>query len=172
MFNGQVANPDSKARPPACGPGGNHYFFDLNRALHPPQPETRARVSALREWNCSWPWIRTNGAVETYLFSLAERSSAFIAFVSQVDPDFAENQAKAFDRHGWFTTRGNGSTTGIPATRIDHAGAIMILYEQAGGVTWCAATTGIMTYRETVHHQITVSLSNLGTLAEPASHPE
>ncbi len=176
MFIGQVANPDMQsAHHAGMWPWGrgNHYFFDLNRDFFIlSQPETRARVSALREWNPQLavdshemePW-------ETYLFSPSREplnphlSPSYHKWIRI----FAENQAKAFDRHGWSYYTREWLDNWYPGYTdwIAYAGAIMILYEQAGvaGTVVRRHDGGIMTYRETVHHQITSSLSNLGTLA-------
>jgi len=177
MFASKVVNPDvQSAQHNGMWPWGrgNHYFFDLNRDFFIlSQPETRARVSAMRDWN---PQMGVDshemGSLDTYLFSPPREpinpylSPIYLKWMRV----FAENQAKAFDRHGWSYYTREWLDNWFPGYTdwIAYTGAIWILYEQAGtsGTVVRRDDGTAMTYRETVHHHIVSSLSNLSTLAE------
>ena len=179
-FNGKVNNPDAQsAQHIGMWPWGrgNHYFFDLNRDFFIlSQPETRARVKAFQEWN---PQLFVDshemGPLDTYLFSpprepINRNLTPMHKKWSQI---FAEEQAQAFDRHGWSYYTREWLDMLYPGYTewIAYRGALMILYEQAGvnGSSVRRADGTTMTYRETVHHHITSSLANLKTLASRRS---
>lgn len=153
----------------------NHYLFDLNRDWFIlSQPESRARVKAIREWN---PQLVVDahemGGDDTYLFSPSREP--FNPNISAVTENwikvFARDQAQAFDRYGWnYYTRewleewypGYGSSW--PLLR----GAVSILYEQAGtdGSPLRRPDGTLLTFREAVHHHFVSSISNLSTAAD------
>ena len=153
---------------------GNHYLFDLNRdwitLVH---PETRGKVKAVLDWH---PQYFTDshemGPLDTYLFSPPREpfNPFMIPQIHKWWKIFAKDQAAAFDRYGWsYYTRewneelypGYGSSWSI------YTGAVGFLYEQAGvdGSVVKRPDGTVMTYRETVHHQFTSSMANLGTVA-------
>lgn len=153
---------------------GNHYLFDLNRDwILLVNPESRARVKAISDWN---PQLVVDshemGSLDTYLFSPPREPihPQIKRMVGKWSPKFAADQAKAFDKFGWsyYTKEWNeqwypGYGTSWPFL----LGAIGILYEQAGtdgsavknreGIT--------LTFRESVHHQFISSVANLTTAA-------
>jgi len=153
---------------------GNHYLFDLNRDwICLVLPETRGRVKAILDWH---PQYFTDshemGPLDTYLFSPPREpfNPFLIPQIHKWWKIFASDQAAAFDRYGWsYYTRewneelypGYGSSWSI------YTGAVGFLYEQAGvdGSVVKRPDGTVMTYRETVHHQFTSSMANLGTVA-------
>ncbi|MFQ5583276.1 MAG: M14 family zinc carboxypeptidase, partial [Calditrichia bacterium] len=154
---------------------GNHYLFDLNRDWFILEnPESRARVQAIREWQ---PQLIVDahemGPLNTYLFP-PSREPININITETIkywNKIFSEDQAKAFDEYGWsYYTRewfedwypGYGSN--MPHFR----GAIGILYEQAStdGSLVKRHDGTILTFRDAVHHQFTSSMANLKTLAK------
>ena len=176
-FSGKAPNPDvQSAQHQGFWPGGrgNHYLFDLNRDFFIlSQPETRARVRAFQEW---MPQLFVDshemGALDTYLFSPPREplNPNLTAVHHKWASIFARDQAKAFDGHGWSYYTREWLDMWYPGYTewIAYAGAIMILYEQAGvqGSLVRRREGTTMTYRETVHHHITSSLANLTTLAK------
>jgi hypothetical protein len=154
---------------------GNHYLFDLNRDwLATVHPETRGKVQAALEWQ---PQLVVDahemGAFDTYLFNPPREP--FNPYLPEPTHKwwsrFAQDQAKAFDQHGWsYYTRewneelfpGYGSSWGI------YAGLVGILYEQAGtdGSLVKRPDETLTPFREAVHHQLTSSIANLKTLAD------
>lgn len=151
---------------------GNHYLFDLNRdwilGVH---PETRGRIRAVRQWN---PVLFVDahgmGPQETHLFSPPR---------DPINPNiprhrrhwgeiFAHDQAEAFDKLGWVYYHGEWHEEWYPGYSDAYAsyrGAIGILYEQAriaeNGVR--RAGGRILSYRESVHHHVAGSMSNLNS---------
>ncbi|MCK5269645.1 MAG: hypothetical protein KAJ46_02625 [Sedimentisphaerales bacterium] len=152
---------------------GNHYLFDLNRDwLTHTHPETRDRAEVIRSWN---PHLLVDshemGGYDTYLFepprepinlSLSQNSLSWRR-------RFSVDQAAAFDSYGWsYYTRSWYSEWGSYYTTswANLSGAIGILYEQArtNAASLKQPTGQETSYRESVHHQIVSSLSNLETL--------
>jgi hypothetical protein len=177
-WNGVVTNDDVQAiQHRGLWPygRGNHYQFDLNRDwITQVQPETRARTRAVLDWH---PQYFTDshemGPLDTYLFSPPREpfNPFMIPQIFKWWKIFSSDQAAAFDRYGWsYYTRewneeifpGYGSSWSI------YTGAIGLLYEQAGvdGSVVKRPDGTVMTYRETVHHQFTSSMANLGTVAK------
>ena len=177
MFNGKVMNPDlQSANHAGMWPWGrgNHYLFDLNRDfIIFSQPETVARIKIWREYN---PQIFVDshemGELDTYLFSPSrEPINPFLPpTLEKWSNVFAQDQASAFDQHGWSYYSREWLDNWYPGYTdwISYTGAISILYEQAGvdGSAIRRQDGSAMTYRESVHHHITSSLSNLSTLAQ------
>ncbi|MBD3289643.1 hypothetical protein GF337_12630, partial [candidate division KSB1 bacterium] len=155
-------------------PGGrtNHYLFDLNRDWFLlTQPETRARVRAITEWN---PQLVVDahemGSYDTYLFNPPrEPINPYVhKNIKKWWQTFAKDQAEAFDHYGWsYYTRewleewypGYGSSWPY------YHGAIAILYEQArtSGAKVKRPDGSFLGFQEAVHHQFTSSLANVQT---------
>ena len=176
MFKGKVPNPDVQtAQHSGMWPWGrgNHYFFDLNRDLFIlAQPESRARVKAYRQWN---PQLFVDshemGSMDTYLFSPPREplNPNFSPAKHKWDPIFAEDQGQAFDRYGWSYYTREWLENWYPGYTdwVTYRGAIHILYEQSqvDGSVVRKRSGKIMTYRESVHHNVISSLANVTTLA-------
>ena len=151
---------------------GNHYLFDLNRDwIYARHPETRGRIAAFLEWR---PLLYVDahemGAQDTYLFSPArEPSNPNLPPYSHVNAQvFADDQARAFDGYGYPYYSGEWHEEWYPGyssawTALQ--GAQGVLYEQAriaeDGVQRHA---GLLSYRQSVHHQVISSFANLETL--------
>ncbi|NGX14857.1 M14 family zinc carboxypeptidase [Wenzhouxiangella sp. XN24] len=151
---------------------GNHYLFDLNRDwIYARHPETRGRIAAFLEWR---PLLYIDahemGAQDTYLFSPSREPHnpnhpPYRQVIGQV---FATDQARAFDRFGYPYYSGEWHEDWYPGYSDAWAGlrgAHGILYEQAriaeDGVQRHA---GLLSYRQSVHHQVISSFANLETL--------
>lgn len=153
----------------------NHYLFDLNRdwilGVH---PETRGRLGAVDEWNpVLFVDCHEMGSQDTYLFSPSrEPVNAFLPEGRLEWWDtFAADMAAAFDRFGWPYYSGEWNEEWYPGYSSSWAGfrgAVGILYEQAGiALDAVRRPEGtLMTYRESVHHQVVASAANLRTLHE------
>jgi hypothetical protein len=153
---------------------GNHYLFDMNRDWMPGiAPETRGRWKAVLSFH---PQLFVDahemGGQDTFLFSPArEPLNRHLPAKSQRwNATFANEQAAAFDRHGWsYYTREwfESWYPGYSDAWGAFTGAIGILYEQAryAGQPLRRASGEVVTYREAVHHQAVSSLANLQTLA-------
>ncbi len=154
---------------------GNHYLFDMNRDwMGGSQPETRARWSAVLDWN---PQLFVDahemGSLDTFLFypqaapfnpELPERTGHWQGV-------FAAGASSAFDANGWsYYTREWADAWGpfYSDSWGSLTGAVGILYEQAGtaGFQLRRASGELLTYREAVHHQVAASFENLRTLQE------
>ncbi|WP_144395431.1 M14 family metallopeptidase [Pleionea sediminis] len=152
----------------------NHYFFDLNRDfIFATQPESRGRIKTINQW---FPQLMIDGhemgAQDTYLFAPAREP---------VNPHlpksrkkwgwkFAQDQAEAFDAKGWPYYTGEWFENLYPgySNYAEYRGAVHILYEQAriaeDGVKRPEGT--VVTYRESVHHQLVSTLTNLKSLSK------
>jgi len=149
----------------------NHYRFDMNRdgaALV--TKEAQARMKVTTAWN---PHFMVDshemGSLDTYLMEPPRQP--LNPLYGEKDLYWRElfgfEQGAAFDERGWsyyakdwntdFAAIYNGSWAG---------GAIAMLYEQAGtnSAAYKQETGHLLTYRETVHHQLVSSLTNLNTL--------
>jgi hypothetical protein len=151
---------------------GNHYLFDLNRDwIYARHPETRGRISAISDWR---PMLFVDahemGSQDTYLFSPAREphNPHLPPYRRGMAEVFADDQARAFDRFGypyysgeWFEDWYPGYTDLWASLR----GAQGILYEQAriaeDGVQ---RHSNLLSYRQSVHHQVLSSFANLETL--------
>lgn len=152
---------------------GNHYLFDLNRdwmaGVH---PETRGRWRAARDLppqlfvdaHEMWP-------LDTFLFyPQSQPHNPFLpAKLSSWHQVFGGDQAHAFDQFGWsYYTREWADAWGPFYSDAWGSlnGAVGILYEQASttGIPHRRASGEVLTYRESVHHQIVSSMANLKTL--------
>jgi len=151
----------------------NHYLFDLNRDwIFGVHPESRGRIAAVDEWN---PLLFVDShemnPQDTYLFSPSR---------DPVNPNlpkrrldwwdvFSRDQAAAFDSYGWRYYTGEWNEEWYPGYSSSWAGfrgAVGILYEQAsiGDQAVRRPEGRLLTYRESVHHQIVSTMANLRTL--------
>ncbi len=153
----------------------NHYFFDMNRDWFIlSQPETRARVHTLLEWNPQLVVdVHEQGGNSSYFFNPPREPINPIVNkdIKKWWKVFASDQAKAFDKFGWnYFTRENyedwypGYGNGLPY----YLSSVGILYEQArtDGYTLKKSNGNILTYKESVQHQYVSTIANLETLAE------
>ncbi len=152
----------------------NHYLFDLNRdwmlAVH---PETRGRLRELAAWH---PLLFVDGhemgAQATYLFSppCDPVNPHIPAKREHWGAVFARDQGAAFDRFGWryYTGEWNEEWYVGYSSLAGFRGSLFILYEQAriaeDAVRRPEGT--LVTYAESVHHQVTSTMANLQTLHE------
>ncbi|MCB9846830.1 MAG: peptidase [Phycisphaeraceae bacterium] len=153
----------------------NHYGFDLNRDwILGVNPETRARLRALREWR---PLIFIDahemGPLDTYLFSPSrEPVNVFLpAKRLQWWDVFARDQAQAFDRFGWTYYTGEWNEEWYPgysSSWAGYRGAVGILYEQAGWTEDAVRMPNgqLNTYAEAVHHNVVSMLANCRSLQQ------
>ncbi len=151
---------------------GNHYLFDLNRdwilGVH---PETRGRLEAVGNWR---PMLMVDGhemgSQDTYLFSpgreplnpfFPERRWHWASI-------FASDQARAFDVYGWPYYHGEWNEEWYPgySSWAGFRGAIFILYEQPRIAEDAVRKPSgeLVTYRESVHHQVASTMANMNTL--------
>lgn len=154
---------------------GNHYLFDLNRdSILGVHPETRGRVREVARWS---PVLFVDahgmGAQETHLFSPPREpvNPNLPAAREHWAPRFAQDQARAFDRHGLVYYTGEWNEEWYPGYADAYAayrGAVGILYEQARIAEDGVRRPGgrILSYRESVQHHVIGSLANLTTAAE------
>ncbi|MCW8878553.1 MAG: M14 family metallopeptidase [Kangiellaceae bacterium] len=152
----------------------NHYLFDLNRdfilGVH---PETIGRVKAINEWH---PQLMIDGhemgSQSTYLFAPAREpiNKNLSDYSKKWGNVFANDQASAFDSENWPYYTGEWFENLYPgySSYAEFRGSIHILYEQArmaeDGVR--QRNGRIVTYRESVHHQLVSTIANLKTLAK------
>lgn len=153
---------------------GNHYLFDMNRDwIWGTQPETRARWGAIGTWH---PQLLVDahemGASDTFLFYPATDpfTPHFPAHTRKWWQRFADDQARAFDAHGWsYYTRewADSWYPGYTDSWGSFVGAVGILYEQARfvGQSVRRPSGEIATYRGAVARQATGSIANVTTLA-------
>jgi hypothetical protein len=79
------------------------------------------------------------------------------------------DQAAAFDAHGWSYYAKDWNVDFAPiynASWVNFSGGAALLYEQAGvsSAAYKQETGHLLTFRESVHHQLVSSLANLNTL--------
>ncbi|MFU8896455.1 MAG: M14 family zinc carboxypeptidase, partial [Gammaproteobacteria bacterium] len=151
---------------------GNHYLFDLNRDwIYARHPETRGRIREFSAWR---PLLLVDahemGSQDTYLFSPArEPHNAHLpTYRRERGQLFADDMARAFDRFGYPYYSGEWHEDWYPGYTDNWAslrGALGILYEQAriaeDGVQ---RPSNLLSYRQSVHHQVLSSFANLETL--------
>ncbi len=151
---------------------GNHYLFDLNRdwilGVH---PETRGRLEAVGQWR---PMLMVDGhemgSQDTYLFSpgrpplnpfFPERRWHWASL-------FTRDQAGAFDAFGWPYYHGEWNEEWYPgySSWAGFRGSIFILYEQPRVAEDAIRHPSgeLVTYRESVHHQLVSTMANMETL--------
>ncbi len=151
---------------------GNHYLFDLNRDwIYARHPETRGRMPHIRRWR---PMLFVDahemGAQDTYLFSPAREphNPHLPPYRQSMGDVYADDMAEAFDEFGYPYYSGEWHEDWYPGYTDAWAsliGAQGILYEQAriadAGVQ---RLTNLLSYRQSVHHQVLASFANLNTL--------
>ncbi len=150
----------------------NHYLFDLNRDwIYARHPETRLRIPHIARWRpLMFVDVHEMGALDTYLFSPAREphNPHLPPYRQSMGQIFADDQAAAFDRFGlpyysgeWHEDWYPGYTDAWASLR----GAQGILHEQArlsdAGVQ---RHTHLISYLQSVHHQVLASMANLETL--------
>jgi zinc carboxypeptidase len=152
---------------------GNHYLFDMNRDwMAGTQPETRGRWQAVRSFH---PQLFVDAhemaSDDTFLFyPQAKPHNPQLPVNQQAWMErYGSDAARAFDAHGWaYYTREWADAWGpfYSDAWASLTGAVGILYEQAStsGFPLVRPSGKVLTYREAVHHQVTASWSNLGTL--------
>jgi len=152
---------------------GNHYLFDMNRDwMAGTQPETRGRWQAVLSFH---PQLFVDahemGSDETFLFypQAKPHNPQLPASQPAWQGRYAADAARAFDAHGWaYYTREWADAWGpfYSDSWASLTGATGILYEQANtmGSALARPSGRVLTYREAVHHQLTASWANLGTL--------
>lgn len=151
----------------------NHYLFDMNRDwIFAQCVETRGRIAAAGPWQ---PMLFVDAhemdTQDTYLFTPSREplNPNYTDFLHHWLDQFAVDQSAAFDRGGWRYYTGEWADDWYPGYSNAWAsfrGGIGILYEQAG-VDWFGvrrAAGNVLTYCETVHHQLQSSISNVQTL--------
>jgi hypothetical protein len=152
----------------------NHYLFDLNRdfilGVH---PESVGRVEAINQWH---PQLMIDGhemgSDSTYLFAPArEPINKNLSPTSKKWGNvFANDQAQSFDNQNWPYFTGEWFENFYPgySSYAEFRGSVHILYEQArmseDGVR--QPNGRILTYQESVHHQLTSTITNLKTLVK------
>jgi len=153
---------------------GNHYLLDLNRDwVLQTQPEVRTLTRAIHSWN---PHLLIDshemGPYDTYL--LDPPREPLNVYLSQQNLSwrkrFGSDHAAAFNRHRWSYYSKGWYSEWSPIYLNSWAnllGSIGLLYEQARtDAASVKQPTGLeTTYRQTVHHHIISSLTNLETLA-------
>jgi hypothetical protein len=156
---------------------GNHYLFDLNRDwIYARHPETRGRIPAISAWR---PMLLVDahemGSQDTYLFSPAREphNPHLPPYRRSMGELFATDQAHSFDRYGYPYYSGEWHEDWYPGYTDAWAslrGALGVLYEQAriaeDGVQ---RPTHLLSYRQSVHHQLISSIANLETLRRERS---
>jgi hypothetical protein len=154
------------------GGRGNHYLFDLNRDwMYARQPETRGRIPHVIDWTpMLFVDIHEMGSQDTYLFSPPRKPANphLPPYRMDMAQRFADDQARAFDAFGYPYYSGEWNENWFPGYSDAWAalrGAQGILYEQAriadDGVQ---RHTHLLSYQQSVHHQVLSTLANLETL--------
>ncbi|MEM8711950.1 MAG: M14 family zinc carboxypeptidase, partial [Planctomycetota bacterium] len=170
------ANLDSGAMQRGRWPGGrgNHYLFDMNRDwMAGETPETRGRWSRLLELP---PQLFVDAhemsGLDTFLFypQTDPRNAYLPKRLTHWQTMLAGDAARVFDQFGWgYYTRewADALYPGYSDAWGSLTGAIGMLYEQGRtiGAPLRRESGEVVPYRETVHGQIAVSLSNLLTFA-------
>lgn len=176
-WRGKVRNSDTQSFPHSgVWPSGrtNHYHFDLNRDWFIlSQPESRARVKLLLEWN---PQLVVDahemGSFSSFLFNPPREpiNPNINKRISNWWKTFAKDQASAFDQYGkdyytreWLEEWYPGYGSSYPS----YHGAISILYEQArtSGIEVKQPEGTLLTFKEAIENQFISSLANLFTTA-------
>ncbi|MBZ5552476.1 MAG: hypothetical protein LAO21_07130 [Acidobacteriia bacterium] len=172
-------NPDPNAAEHSENwPGGrfNHYLFDLNRDwAWQTQRETQDRIRMYRQWN---PQVHVDyhemGAESTYYFppNALPINTNISSQVVKWLKIFGEENAKAFDAHGWQYFTHEDFDLFYPAYGDSWPafnGAVGMTYEQAGGgmggLRFKRRDETFLTLRDRVDHHVTSSMSTLLTTA-------
>ena len=152
----------------------NHYFFDLNRDFYfLVHPETRGRVQAINQW---YPQIIIDGhemgSQDTFLMSPAREpiNRNLPPYANKWSTRLAEDLARNFDAENRLYYHGEWNDNLYPgySSYAMFRGSVFVLYEQAStdedGIR--LPNGSVRTYRESVHHQLMATMSNLTSLAE------
>ncbi|MDJ0838729.1 MAG: M14 family zinc carboxypeptidase [Acidobacteriota bacterium] len=154
---------------------GNHYFFDLNRdAFALVHPETQGRTKAQLAWK---PQVVIDahemGGDDTFLFTPSREpfNPHAPANIAPWSLRFGDDQAAAFDRHGWsYYTRewAEGFYPGYLDNWQNYRGAVSILYEQAqtSGLPRRKSNGVVATYEQAVARQSVSAAANLKTASD------
>ncbi|MFZ9086493.1 MAG: M14 family zinc carboxypeptidase, partial [Steroidobacteraceae bacterium] len=151
-------------------PGGrsNHYLFDMNRDWYAlTQPETRGRVTALRELlPLVFVDLHEMGGDSTYYFApeAVPYNPHLVASQREALELFGRNNARWFDRFGidYFTREVfDAFFPGYGASWPAYYGAVAMTYEQARvrGLAYRRYDGSLLHYRESVRNHFVTSLS-------------
>jgi hypothetical protein len=151
---------------------GNHYLFDLNRDwIYARLPETRGRIPHVLKWR---PLLLVDahemGAQDTYMFSPAREphNPHLPPYRRSMGQVFADGKAETFDRFGYPHYTGEWHEDWYPGYTDAWAslrGALGVLYEQARlAEDGIQRETHLISYRQSVHHQVLASFADLATL--------
>ncbi len=157
-------------------PGGrtNHYYFDMNRDWFAmTQPETAARIKAVRQW---YPLVFVDlhemGSDSTYYF--APESNPYNPHILKQQREslerFGRNNAHWFDQYGfsYFTKEAYDEFyPGYGASWPLYYGSIAMTYEQAStrGLVVRRSDGVTVNYRDTVRQHFVASISTAETAA-------
>lgn len=153
----------------------NHYLFDMNRDwLSATQPETRARIQALREWTpLVFVDLHEMGADSTYYFAPeAVPYNPWLTASQRSSLDwFGQTNARYFDRAGlsYFTREiFDAFYPGYGASWPAYFGSIAMTYEQASSRGLKARTTDgrEFPYSDTVRGHYLASVATCETAAD------
>ncbi|MGD8393867.1 MAG: M14 family zinc carboxypeptidase [Candidatus Eiseniibacteriota bacterium] len=153
---------------------GNHYLLDLNRDwLALSQPETRARVGLLLEWQPQVTFdLHEMGAFDSYLFSPPREphNPHLPAATHAWWERFAQAMAGAFGERGWSCYTGDWNEEFNPnrgASWPLFQGAVALLGEQATthGSRVRRPDGQIMTFSDAVAHHLVAAHALLGAVA-------
>ncbi len=156
----------------------NHYYFDLNRDwILGVNPETRGRIKAIAEWHpLFFLDAHEMGAQDSFLFSPAREpiNPHFPSFTRTWKDRFARKKAEDLDRKNWLYYTGEWNDNWYPGYSDAWAqmrGAIGFLYEQARVAEDAVrrADGSLLSYRESVHHQLQASWSDISFLQANAA---
>jgi len=156
----------------------NHYFFDLNRDwILGINPESRGRIKAAGDWHPLYFLdAHEMGAQDTFLFSPAREpvNANFPQSTRKWKDVFARRKAGDLDKMNWLYYTGEWNDNWYPGYSDAWAqmrGSIGFLYEQAriaeDGVR--RPSGEMLSYRESVHHQLLSSWTDLKSLQENAA---
>ena len=154
-------------------PGGrsNHYGFDLNRDwINQTQPESRARIAALLDWNPNvYTCSHEQGAGDHLHFSpgVASRVHPLIpdecqALIRRLSENY---YVPAFDRQGLLYFSGEVYDDYYPGRGreyLDFHGGIALLWEQPSPRGFLKETAnGLLSFPQAIHNQLTLQLATL-----------
>lgn len=153
----------------------NHYLFDMNRDwIFGTQPETRGRIVAAGEWNPQYFMEgHEMGSQDTFLFMPAREpiNYNYPEHAHKWGVEIQKDHAAAFDALGWRYYSGEWNESWYPgysSTWGALRGSIEQLYEMANIHTDAVRRPEgtLVSYRESVHHQIVSSWANLSSLSK------
>lgn len=153
----------------------NHYLFDMNRDwIFGTQPESRGRIAAAGPWNPQY-FMESHemGAQDTFLFMPAREpiNYNYPEHGNKWGVEIQKDHAAAFDALGWRYYSGEWNESWYPgysSTWGALRGSIEQLYEMEGILTDAVRRPEgtLVTYRESVHHQVVSSWANLKSLSK------